>query len=251
MYLTRTLAPQSPAPITLWRDEPLALSYYAGGMTDTTHFYQIIVDGQLDPGWSTSFQGMIITWRDLADGTTGVRQTVLDGPVLDQAALYGLLAKIFDLGLGLVAVTRYIPTRPTFKLAGRLSHTQVMLVQQSLAQACQEDISLAALFYDHLFELDPSLRPLFHRSGQEQERKFMAMLVSVVNGLTHLEMILPVMQGLGRRHASYGVQQEHYGLVEAALLWALAQVLGEHFTPAVEIAWSTLYRLVAEVMQEA
>jgi hypothetical protein len=61
-----------------------------------TH-YRIIVGAQLDPRWSDWFDGML-----LADGPGG--EAVLSGPVADQAALHGLLAKIRDLGLPLVAV---------------------------------------------------------------------------------------------------------------------------------------------------
>jgi hemoglobin-like flavoprotein len=218
-------------------------------MKDTTYFYQIIVIGQLNPTWSSWFQGMVITWREIADGTTTAHQTELNGPVPDQAALYGLLTTIFDLGLEVVAVTRYRPPQSTFSVDERLNRTQLMLVQQSLAQAYQDDISLAALFYNQLFDLDPSLRSLFHHEHQEQERKFKGMLVSMVNGLSQLETTLPAIRGLGRRHANYGVQQAHYKLAEVALLWALKQALGEGFTPAVEGAWRTAYRLLAEVMQ--
>jgi len=60
--------------------------------------YAIRVAGHLDQRWATWFDGLTLTHRD--DGTT-----VLDGPVVDQAALHGLLQKIRDLGLPLLSVT--------------------------------------------------------------------------------------------------------------------------------------------------
>jgi hypothetical protein len=60
-------------------------------------FYHIIVQGHLDAGWSAWFDGLTIT--NLAHG-----QTVLAGPIRDQAELHGVLAKIRDLGLPLIAV---------------------------------------------------------------------------------------------------------------------------------------------------
>lgn len=60
--------------------------------------YQIRVRGYLDPEWSGWFDGLAITHE--ADG-----DTVLSGPVADQAALHGLLARIRDLGLLLVSVS--------------------------------------------------------------------------------------------------------------------------------------------------
>lgn len=61
--------------------------------------YEIQVKGHLDSHWSDWFDGFVITYK--ADGTT-----VLSGPVADQAALHGLLARVRDLGLPLLAVRR-------------------------------------------------------------------------------------------------------------------------------------------------
>ncbi len=59
--------------------------------------YRIRVAGRLDPRWSAWFDGLILDAA--ADGTT-----TLSGPVADQAQLQGLLARVHDLGLTLVAV---------------------------------------------------------------------------------------------------------------------------------------------------
>jgi len=61
--------------------------------------YQIRVKGHLDPTWSAWFDGLSMTHD--ADG-----DTTLAGPVIDQAALYGLLRKARDLGLTLLAVNQ-------------------------------------------------------------------------------------------------------------------------------------------------
>jgi hypothetical protein len=67
--------------------------------------YEIRLEGRLAPRWADWFDGMTLTTG--GDGTT-----VLSGPVADQAALHGVLARIRDLGLPLVAVTRLDPDRP-------------------------------------------------------------------------------------------------------------------------------------------
>ena len=59
------------------------------------------------------------------------------------------------------------------------------------------------------------------------------------------------MQALGRRHAGYGVREEHYATVGAALLWTLEQGLGDTFTTPVRDAWATAYGTLASVMIEA
>lgn len=70
----------------------------------TPDWYEIRLRGRLDPRWSTWFDGMSLTAG--ADGTT-----VLRGPVADQAALHGVLARLRDLGLPLISVRAV--SRPT------------------------------------------------------------------------------------------------------------------------------------------
>ena len=66
---------------------------------DEQAIYQIRVRGVIDSGWSDWFDGLTICPQ--VDGTT-----LLTGPVRDQSALHGLLAKIRDLGLPLLSVKR-------------------------------------------------------------------------------------------------------------------------------------------------
>jgi hypothetical protein len=61
--------------------------------------YRIRVRGAIDAGWSEWFHGLAICPQPNGD-------TLLTGPVRDQAALHGLLAKIRDLGLPLLSVER-------------------------------------------------------------------------------------------------------------------------------------------------
>jgi hypothetical protein len=60
--------------------------------------YELRVQGVLEPRWSAWFEGLQVT----SDG----RETIIAGPVTDQAALHGLLAKVRDLGLPLLSVRR-------------------------------------------------------------------------------------------------------------------------------------------------
>jgi len=63
--------------------------------------YEIRVEGVLDQGWTAWFEGLTIDSDD--------SQTVISGPVVDQAALHGLLNRVCDLGLVLVSVRRLGP----------------------------------------------------------------------------------------------------------------------------------------------
>lgn len=71
---------------------------------DTPRRYEIRISGHLDPRWATWFDGMTLTTT--SDGTT-----VLDGAVVDQAALHGVLRTLRDTGLPLLSVTRSTPHR--------------------------------------------------------------------------------------------------------------------------------------------
>lgn len=128
---------------------------------------------------------------------------------------------------------------------------QITLVQNTFKLVHPIAETAAGLFYNRLFELDPSLRPMFKNDIEEQGKKLMQALAFVVKGLTKPETIIPVVQELGRRHVRYGVEDAHYDTVGTALLWTLEQGLGEVFTPAVQEAWASAYGLLAAVMQEA
>ena len=128
---------------------------------------------------------------------------------------------------------------------------QITLVQASWKDILAVSETAAQLFYLRLFALDPSLRPMFKGEIREQGRKLIAMMSIAVNGLTRIETLLPVIEALGRRHAGYGVKDEHYATVAAALLWALEQGLGGRFTPDVKAAWTAAYGLLAGAMQRA
>ena len=141
----------------------------------------------------------------------------------------------------------------TFTTASTPNMTQLQkhLVQHSFEQVSAISDRAAALFYHRLFSLNPDLRQLFKGDMEEQGRKLMAMLAIIVKGLDRPETLLPVVAHLGERHSDYGVQEEHYVTVGAALLWTLQQGLGERFTRDVREAWTAAYGLLAATMKRS
>lgn len=75
---------------------------------DPVQHYEIRVEGRLTPRWSAWFDGLDI--EAAADGTTVIR-----GPIVDQAALHGLLQKLRDVGIPLLSLTE-IPFPTTNEL---------------------------------------------------------------------------------------------------------------------------------------
>jgi nitric oxide dioxygenase len=125
---------------------------------------------------------------------------------------------------------------------------QVKLVQQSFAKVAPISETAAALFYGRLFEIAPSVKPLFPADMTEQRKKLMMMLATVVGGLGNLESILPAASALAKRHVGYGAKPEHYPVVGAALLWTLEKGLGDDWTPEVADAWTAAYGTLSGFM---
>lgn len=132
-----------------------------------------------------------------------------------------------------------------------MTPSDITLVKDSFRKIVPIADQAASLFYARLFELDPSLRALFRGDMHEQGRKLMAMIATAVAALERLDTIVPAVRQLGARHAGYGVTEDHYATVGAALLWTLEKGLGADFTPAVKSAWVATYTLLANTMIDA
>ncbi len=71
---------------------------------DEPWLYEIRLKGYLDDRWAAWFEGLTLTREDNGE-------TLLTGPVVDQAALHGLLRRVRDLGVPLLSVTRVRPNQ--------------------------------------------------------------------------------------------------------------------------------------------
>lgn len=128
---------------------------------------------------------------------------------------------------------------------------QINHVQTTFKEVVKIKDAAAGMFYGKLFELDPSLSPLFKGDMEVQGRALMAMLATAVGGLNQLETIVPAVQELAVRHAGYGVSEKDYDTVGEALLWTLEQGLGDLYTEEVAEAWTAVYGILAATMIEA
>lgn len=132
-----------------------------------------------------------------------------------------------------------------------MTDEQVTLVQTTWEQVVPIGDQAATLFYGRLFEQHPEVRPLFPEEMDEQGKKLIQMITTVVRSLDRLDRVVPAIQALGERHGGYGVVDEHYDAVAGALLWTLAQGLGDAWTPEAEAAWVEAYTTLATTMKDA
>jgi len=132
-----------------------------------------------------------------------------------------------------------------------MQQEQVKLVQSSFEKVAPIADKAADIFYDRLFEIAPEVRPLFPADMSNQKEKLMKTLAVAVQNLHQVDTILPVVKDLGARHVGYGVKDEHYDSVGAALLYTLEAGLGEDWTPELSDAWTETYLTLAGVMKQA
>ena len=130
-------------------------------------------------------------------------------------------------------------------------HPKKEMIQSSFAKVAPISEKAAEIFYDKLFELDPSLKSLFKSDMKEQGKKLMTMLATAVNGLNRPQSIIGAVQDLGKRHTGYGVEDQHYDTVAATLLFTLEAGLGEDWTDELKEAWTELYIDLSNTMKEA
>ena len=132
-----------------------------------------------------------------------------------------------------------------------MNQETISLVQETWTDVAKIAPQAAELFYQNLFMADPSLQIHFKGNMEDQGKKLMQMIGGAVGQLNNLETLVPVLQNLAKRHVGYGVEDEHYQTVGAALLKTLGQGLGEKFTPEVKNAWTSVYGVMSTVMIDA
>lgn len=129
-----------------------------------------------------------------------------------------------------------------------MSPQHIDLVRRSFARVAQQPDATAALFYRHLFEQAPALKPLFIGDLRGQGQRLMQMIGAAVRLLDQPASLLPVLAQLGARHAGYGVQSGDYRTVGRALITTLEEGLGADFDADMREAWLAMYALVSTTM---
>jgi hemoglobin-like flavoprotein len=142
-------------------------------------------------------------------------------------------------------------TLAAFNQETSMTPSHITLVRHSFGLVAPIAPQAAALFYDNLFDADPSLRALFRGGNMaHQGERLMTMIATAVRMLDQPQVLLPLLRSLGARHGGYGVTSDHYATVGAALLKTLEQGLQDAWTPAAAEAWTAAYGVISRTMQE-
>lgn len=124
----------------------------------------------------------------------------------------------------------------------------IALVESTFTAVTPFTDQLSRLFYERLFQLDPSVRAMFPADLVAQRQKLIDELAAIVDSLGRLHELVARTTDLGSRHEAYGVEPHHYDLVLDALLYALTTCIPQAMTPAATLAWRRAYHLIAETM---
>jgi len=122
------------------------------------------------------------------------------------------------------------------------------VVAASFARIAPRASEFCARLYERLFTDHPDLRPLFPADMTGLRRKLVAALIAIVNNLRHPARLIPLLEDLGQRHASYGVKPDNFDALGGALLGAIRD-FDDQLDDAATAAWTRAYEKIAQAMQ--
>lgn len=131
-----------------------------------------------------------------------------------------------------------------------LKENVVQVVRESFAKLAPNNNRFTRVFYDRLFEIDPSLRLLFLRGIKDQREKFYKMLDYIVRKLDDPKNLESELRNLGMRHRHYGIKREHYATFFGSFIYTLSAALGKDFTLEVRRCWCELCEYIGALMNE-
>jgi len=126
---------------------------------------------------------------------------------------------------------------------------EIARIRRDFSTVAADADRFTADFYARLFELGPTLRPLFPDDLSSQREKLKHTLTMLIAALDCPDTLRPALATLGDRHRSYGVVNADFIVVGQALIDTLGVHLGEQFGPAERSAWTALYSRITAIMK--
>ncbi|MEO1774064.1 MAG: globin domain-containing protein [Pseudomonadota bacterium] len=128
-----------------------------------------------------------------------------------------------------------------------LTDPQIDALERSFRQIVPISKLAAELFCARFFASDPQ-EPMAGDDVLKHREAMFEMLAGMVDDLRDPEALSRRIRDLAGRSVVFGVTPAHYAAAEDALLWTLAQALGDAFTPEVQEAWTAFYAQASEEM---
>lgn len=141
-----------------------------------------------------------------------------------------------------------------------LTQVEMTLIEDTWAQVASLGAQeVGVILFKQIFTIAPQALQLFSFKDEADlyespnlKKHALGVVKAVglaVGALRELEKLVPMLQGLGRKHVDYGVLPEHYDVVGQALIKTLSLGLGHQFTKDVELVWTKLWGVIASTMQ--
>jgi len=132
----------------------------------------------------------------------------------------------------------------------QLDGADVALLERSFDSAMRNPEAFGQRFYERLFTLAPSVRPLFPEDLVHQQKKLTQAIAMLMTGLARPAALAPGLRQLGARHSAYGAGPMHYVVVGEAMIETVAELCDPALDDSGRAAWMRLYGWVAATMLE-
>jgi hemoglobin-like flavoprotein len=129
---------------------------------------------------------------------------------------------------------------------------QIASVRASWKSVAPRAEMIVNTFFSRLYDNDPRTAALLSRVDAHDHRaKFVLMFDKLIAALDDPEALVGLAASLGRRHASYSVEERHFDAFRESFIETLEATLGPPFTPELRAAWTEAWALVASLMARA
>jgi class 3 adenylate cyclase len=169
--------------------------------------------------------------------------------LISKSVYNGVPADTFEIGRSLDLQISGKPESLTlFELLGFSNMDLQLELQASLPIMLEDQDQFAKIFYDKVFEMAPGVRSLFRNNMTDQGRLLTHMLGGIVYALSRPEHLRSGLKRLGENHVNYGVREDHYPIIKEAMLYSIAEIMGERRTEKTLDAWNAALEYIIGAM---
>jgi nitric oxide dioxygenase len=132
-----------------------------------------------------------------------------------------------------------------------LSSDVIQVIKLTVPALVAHGETLTRHFYRRMFTGDPAVKAFFNPAHQHtggQQRALAAAICAYAENIERPEVLAGAVELIAQKHASLGIQPEHYPIVGKHLLGSIREVLGEAATDTVINAWAAAYGLLADIL---